>query len=1020
MFNPELYSLIQKKSGMYLASSLYDGLEDNNMNQVKALLKEKDADPNILIPSYGISPFHLVIGNESEAFAEEVTKLFLRHGGDPNVRSIDRMTPVHVAAAWGRVRVLELLLANGGDPLCVDDENHTPFHYALEGSFYEAVSVLAKFSCKTQDDDEDSNSDSDKPKVQITLEKIFINNGNVVAEYVPSDIDFTNHTVDEKKQNTKNFNDLSSYKSDGSSSYNLPDDFSVQKAYSYTTNDDSFDNLPNDNITFRRRPRANRNDCVNKNAISPILPDDIVSELKSGFIRDEQKLVKNIIKRLSNSFEKTTGSWANKKLNDEMKNKHTKKFVSLLPQPKIFKNNLQFMNKKQSKTLLDTSIISKSPNFHININRNYNNKFNTSNSLESESLMNQMSLSQSSTSSSAKSASSTPRKETEIVQCKSKEKKCLNNNINRNSLNLSYNERDYVSSFSTNNEYKSDIDDSYFLKNIIRNLNDSFEDDYDKENSELINSEILMNNRGLKLNGDSKKNLEEKTKPRSFKGSHLLLPSKNLKENTRDRNVDKHSNKEEIKQDKELNISFHDKIKSILESPGSSTPTSNYLSVRSELSDQEELDLHYEINNIFKGNKTPPASISKRSDESWATDESTALSDDFTNSLLIYKPSIDTSYEYESSVQSQKDSSNNQLKVEDKMQSSDTDTYETPLRSFSSSTSNDSFVTVEEQYHYVDPERKKAFLERRLCVIPKLDEPVDHISESSYLEEMSENNESGPLRVVHKPVQGKQILANCDLRNRLITLGEQPGPITSTTYHVYLKRLTKLEKNVDLNARMQELSLKDEIKLSPVVKNGLFDPWACNLQPFQDLEDRVFKEFETPKPNRRYRGGISKSYFNYILLDPRITNNLPRNGRYLSPGQRWNIFLKAIFYIGKGKASRPAAHLYDAFDFWFKNKSDEPSNKIQKILDIWRESKGVICLHVYMNRMQEEAFTREAAMIDAIGLDKLTNCVRGNYYGIITTMNNLDKIGMGNYLLYKAMEIFMYEGERQLFPQSIT
>lgn len=269
-------------------------------------------------------------------------------------------------------------------------------------------------------------------------------------------------------------------------------------------------------------------------------------------------------------------------------------------------------------------------------------------------------------------------------------------------------------------------------------------------------------------------------------------------------------------------------------------------------------------------------------------------------------------------------------------------------------------------------------------------------------------------------MQGKKILTNYDLRNRLILLGEQPGPITSTTYHVYLKRLTKLEKDVDLNVGMQKLSLQHERTLSPLIETALPDPWACNLQPFQDLEDRIFKEFESPKPNRRYRGGISKSYFNYILLDPRITNNLPRNGRSLSSGQRWNIFLKAIFYIGKGKATRPAAHLYDAFDFWFKNKSGEPSTKIRKILDIWRDSKGVICLHVYMNRMQEEAFTREAAMIDAIGLDKLTNCVRGNYYGIITTMGNLDKIGVGNYLLYKAMEIFMYEGERQLFPQSIT
>jgi hypothetical protein len=29
---------------------------------------------------------HLAIGNESEDFAEKVTRLFLRYGGNPNVR----------------------------------------------------------------------------------------------------------------------------------------------------------------------------------------------------------------------------------------------------------------------------------------------------------------------------------------------------------------------------------------------------------------------------------------------------------------------------------------------------------------------------------------------------------------------------------------------------------------------------------------------------------------------------------------------------------------------------------------------------------------------------------------------------------------------------------------------------------------------------------------------------------------------------------------------------------------------
>lgn len=56
--------------------------------QVTTLLKNKDADPNVLMPLHGITPFHLVIGNDSEAFAEEVTKLFLRHGGNPNVKYV--------------------------------------------------------------------------------------------------------------------------------------------------------------------------------------------------------------------------------------------------------------------------------------------------------------------------------------------------------------------------------------------------------------------------------------------------------------------------------------------------------------------------------------------------------------------------------------------------------------------------------------------------------------------------------------------------------------------------------------------------------------------------------------------------------------------------------------------------------------------------------------------------------------------------------------------------------------------
>lgn len=54
--------------------------------EVAILLREKHADPNVVIPDYDITPFHLAVGHENEQFAKEATKLLLKNGGDPNVR----------------------------------------------------------------------------------------------------------------------------------------------------------------------------------------------------------------------------------------------------------------------------------------------------------------------------------------------------------------------------------------------------------------------------------------------------------------------------------------------------------------------------------------------------------------------------------------------------------------------------------------------------------------------------------------------------------------------------------------------------------------------------------------------------------------------------------------------------------------------------------------------------------------------------------------------------------------------
>lgn len=48
--------------------------------------------------------------------------------------------------------------------------------------------------------------------------------------------------------------------------------------------------------------------------------------------------------------------------------------------------------------------------------------------------------------------------------------------------------------------------------------------------------------------------------------------------------------------------------------------------------------------------------------------------------------------------------------------------------------------------------------------------------------------------------------------------------------------------------------------------------------------------------------------------------------------------------------------------------------KHQRIVDIWLDKYGVIILPVFHNTSSSEAFTREAAMIDAIGIWSLYLC----------------------------------------------
>uniref|UniRef100_A0A8C9V7W7 Zgc:85936 n=1 Tax=Scleropages formosus TaxID=113540 RepID=A0A8C9V7W7_SCLFO len=256
-------------------------------------------------------------------------------------------------------------------------------------------------------------------------------------------------------------------------------------------------------------------------------------------------------------------------------------------------------------------------------------------------------------------------------------------------------------------------------------------------------------------------------------------------------------------------------------------------------------------------------------------------------------------------------------------------------------------------------------------------------------------------------------LTDKELRNRLKDLGEDPGPISILTRPLYIQKLRQLQQ--------------EAINRQPVVHNpaGYSVELASALHTFtlpdcQADELALCQQFDQPDQNRKWREGIIKSSFNYLLLDPRVTKNLPCRSMSVTPIECFQIFIKAVFYIGKGKRSRPYSHLYEALDYYKGDKTSKKlCSKVQHILQVWRAGLGVISLHCFQNVIPVEAYTREACMVDAIGLKMLTNQKRGDYYGVVSTWPMKRRCEMGVHLLYRAMQIFLAEGERQLRPADI-
>lgn len=144
-----------------------------------------------------------------------------------------------------------------------------------------------------------------------------------------------------------------------------------------------------------------------------------------------------------------------------------------------------------------------------------------------------------------------------------------------------------------------------------------------------------------------------------------------------------------------------------------------------------------------------------------------------------------------------------------------------------------------------------------------------------------------------------------ELRLRLVELGESPGPISSRTRPTYMRRLCRLMESNSQSPRQQRQTDQSQtgvygmykyfscdFKFSRKFKRSLlisspglhcpadlgYSPELCLALRTFELphchadEQALFQQFDQADQNRKWREGIIKSCFNYLLLDPRLVS----------------------------------------------------------------------------------------------------------------------------------------------------
>ena len=177
----------------------------------------------------------------------------------------------------------------------------------------------------------------------------------------------------------------------------------------------------------------------------------------------------------------------------------------------------------------------------------------------------------------------------------------------------------------------------------------------------------------------------------------------------------------------------------------------------------------------------------------------------------------------------------------------------------------------------------------------------------------------------------------------------------------------------------------------------------------------------------RTKAEPKRAFYSYALVDSHKLSSLLKRKQTFSlvpdePGfAEFELFKSTIFYIGKGTNGRKLVHLTQAKMRYLGVKvRGKNTSRLDKIVSLWKNSRGVTILQLDCDATSREAFCREYAMISAIGLHQLNNVQQGKCYGEMNNWPGVKIMNYGDMLLFQLFKQFISRPASPILPSDVV